>query len=527
MNEHPKSTSMNYSTKRQRQRRKLLVSIFAVLIISLGSFSAVVGSKWTPRLGLDLAGGLSVIYQTQHHVSVSQLAETEDILTNRVNGLGVSGAEVNTTGDNEITVSIPGLKNPAGVLNIIGKTARLYFRPVLCYAPAYSAGKSTTVRKSPGPLPSSCPAAYQLVTTNLTGSTTRAAGVSYDVGADPALAQYRTSASDSPNAVVLQKGLPGSGFDGRYLEGPAELSGKVVKSASAQLSPTGQWVVNVSLTGAGSKSWNAMAQRYFHEIIGIGVDGIVESAPITQPTQNSFSPFYGQVEISGNFTQTSAQSLAIALEYGSLPVTLKQLTFQTVTPTLGKSALDAGLGAGTVGLVLVLLYVLAYYRTLGLVVITGLVITAALLWAIISALGHTSVAPSFDLAGITGLIVSIGITVDSYIVYFERLKDETRSGRSVRTSVDRGFRSAWRTVWAADFVSLLAAIVLYVVAVGDVKGFAFFLGLSTIMDMAITWFYTRPLVILLGRSDRVGRGRFGIARGLGVPARPDAIEVGP
>jgi preprotein translocase subunit SecD len=270
-----------------------------------------------------------------------------------------------------------------------------------------------------------------------------------------------------------------------------------------------------------------MAQRYFHEIIGIGVDGIVESAPITQPTQNSFSPFYGQVEISGNFTQTSAQSLAIALEYGSLPVTLKQLTFQTVTPTLGKSALDAGLGAGTVGLVLVLLYVLAYYRTLGLVVITGLVITAALLWAIISALGHTSVAPSFDLAGITGLIVSIGITVDSYIVYFERLKDETRSGRSVRTSVDRGFRSAWRTVWAADFVSLLAAIVLYVVAVGDVKGFAFFLGLSTIMDMAITWFYTRPLVILLGRSDRVGRGRFGISRGLGGPARPDAIEVGP
>jgi preprotein translocase subunit SecD len=138
-----------------------------------------------------------------------------------------------------------------------------------------------------------------------------------------------------------------------------------------------------------------------------------------------------------------------------------------------------------------------------------------LLWAIISALGHTSFSPSFDLAGITGLIVSIGITVDSYIVYFERLKDETRAGRSIRTSVDRGFKSAWRTVWAADFVSLLAAVVLYVVAVGDVKGFAFFLGLSTILDMAVTWFYTRPLVILLGQSDRFqGGGRFGIARGL-------------
>jgi preprotein translocase subunit SecD len=135
------------------------------------------------------------------------------------------------------------------------------------------------------------------------------------------------------------------------------------------------------------------------------------------------------------------------------------------------------------------------------------------------------VAPSFDLAGITGLIVSIGITVDSYIVYFERLKDETRSGRSVRTSVDRGFKSAWRTVWAADFVSLLAAIVLYLVAVGNVKGFAFFLGLSTIMDMAVTWFYTRPLVILMGQSSRLqGSGAFSIATGLG--AGPQAQGTG-
>ena len=167
-----------------------------------------------------------------------------------------------------------------------------------------------------------------------------------------------------------------------------------------------------------------------------------------------------------------------------------------------------------------LLYVLLYYRALGLVVISGLALTAMMLWVIISALGHTSVAPSFDLAGITGLIVSIGITVDSYIVYFERLKDEARSGRSVRTAVDRGFKSAWRTVWAADFVSLLAAVVLYLVAVGNVKGFAFFLGLSTILDMAFTWFYTRPLVILLGQSERLqGTGAFSIATGLGATSQ--------
>jgi preprotein translocase subunit SecD len=286
----------------------------------------------------------------------------------------------------------------------------------------------------------------------------------------------------------------------------------------AQQSQTGAWEVNYSLKGAaGSNLWDSVAKENFHLLLGIELDGVVQSAPIIQPSQSSFTSFDGQGTISGgNMTEADAKSLALAMQFGSLPVRLKELTTQTVSPTLGKSALKAGLGAGIAGLILVLLYVLVYYRALGAVVISGLALTAALLWAIISALGHTSFSPSFDLAGITGLIVSIGITVDSYIVYFERLKDETRAGRSIRTSVDRGFKSAWRTVWAADFVSLLAAIVLYVVAVGDVKGFAFFLGLSTILDMVVTWFYTRPLVILLGRSDRLSRpGRFSIARGLG------------
>jgi preprotein translocase subunit SecD len=190
------------------------------------------------------------------------------------------------------------------------------------------------------------------------------------------------------------------------------------------------------------------------------------------------------------------------MNFGSLPVRLKALTTQTLSPSLGHSDLVAGLGAGLAGLLLVLIYTLLYYRLLGLVIFLGLGVTGSLLWAIISALGHTAFAPSFDLAGITGLIVSIGITVDSYIVYFERLKDEARSGRSMRTSVDRGFKSAWRTVLAADFVSFLAAVLLYVIAVGDVRGFAFFLGLSTILDVAITWYFTRPLVLLLGRRSK-------------------------
>ena len=276
-------------------------------------------------------------------------------------------------------------------------------------------------------------------------------------------------------------------------------------------------MVDYTLAGAaGSALWDKVAQENFHQFLGIELDGKVYSAPIIQPTPATFSSFGGKGEISGSLTQADAQNLAQAMNFGALPVVLKAATSETVSATLGTPRSVAGSGPASSGSSSCCSTSCSITAGLGLVVISGLVLTALLLWAIISALGHTSVAPSFDLAGITGLIVSIGITVDSYIVYFERLKDETRSGRSVRTSVDRGFKSAWRTVWAADFVSLLAAIVLYLVAVGNVKGFAFFLGLSTIMDMAITWFYTRPLVIIMGQSPQLqGSGAFSIATGLG------------
>jgi preprotein translocase subunit SecD len=358
-----------------------------------------------------------------------------------------------------------------------------------------------------------------LVTSNLSKSTT--GGVTYNVQPTPGLAAYKSSPLDRKTATVLLPGLTGPN-SARYLLGPATLTGRIVKKAIAQQTQLGRWVVNMSLTSTGAAAWDKMATKYFHEVIGIELDGVVQSAPLTLPTASTFTSFDGTVQISGNFTQESAQTLALALNYGSLPVKLVPQTTQTVSPTLGHSALIAGLGAGVAGLLLVLLYMIVYYRLLGIVVLSGLAITAALLWAIISALGHTAIAPSFDLAGVTGIIVSIGITVDSYIVYFERLKDETRSGRTVRTSVDRGFQSAWRTVLAADLVSLAAAVVLFFVAVGEVKGFAFFLGLSTLLDIFMTYFFTRPLVIVLGRSERLTNARrFGISRGLAVGSGAD------
>lgn len=500
----------------------MLVSLLIVVAIAFGALAGTIAGGWSPRLGLDLAGGFSVVYKPAHNISQTDLNEAVTILTNRVNGLGVNGATVSTQG-NEIDVQVPGVKNANQVLATIGQTAQMYLRPALCLAPPYSPKRGTAPPPSSA-LPTSCPSQYQLVTANASGSASSGQGINYNnVSADPSLAEFRSTAPShdtyGKTALLPQLGQP---HGARYLLGPAQLTGHIIKSAYAQQNQLGQWVVNFSLTSSGSTQWDSMAQRYFHEIIAFEIDGVVQSAPITLPQSASFSSFGGNVQISGAFTQQSANSLAVALNYGALPVRLDKLTTETVSPTLGKSSLDAGLAAGIAGLILVLLYTIVYYRLLGIVVVSGLALTAALLWAIISALGHTSFAPSFDLAGVTGVIVSIGITVDSYIVYFERLKDETRAGRTVRTSVDRGFKSAFRTVLAADFVSLLAAVLLYWLAVGDVKGFAFFLGLSTLLDVFVTYFFTRPMVSLVGRSDRLTEAkRIGVSRGLAVGLRTE------
>jgi preprotein translocase subunit SecD len=461
---------------------------------------------WGPKLGLDLAGGLSVVYKPATHATLADMQEVQTILTNRVDGLGVSGAQVNLQGKN-IVVSVPGVKDARKVLHTVGQTAQLLFRPVLCETTGASK-KAVTVKTVPA-----CGTSYLMTAANLDVNTTTG-NPTNNIAPDPAYVNIKSTSpiNDNKNNMVVLPALGDTGV--RYVLGKAQLTGHSVHSAVAQQNSIGQWVVNYSLTKTGSPLWDKVAEKNFHALLAIELDGVVQSAPLIQPNQASFTSFDGQGEISGSFNEQSAKNLALAMQFGSLPVRLVPLTTQTVSATLGHGDLVAGLGAGLVGLALVLLYTILYYRALGLVIILGLAATGALLWAIISALGHTALAPSFDLAGVTGLIVSIGITVDSYIVYFERLKDEARAGRSIRSSVDRGFRSAWRTVLAADTVSLLAAILLYIIAVGDVRGFAFFLGISTIMDIGITWYFTRPLVILLGRRGSQSNSMLSMAAGL-------------
>ncbi len=214
----------------------------------------------------------------------------------------------------------------------------------------------------------------------------------------------------------------------------------------------------------------------------------------------------GDVQITGNFTEEEAKDLALVLRFGSLPVQLEQESVSTVSATLGADSLRAGVLAGALGTGLVLLYLIAYYRVLGLVVVLGLCVWGSLQWSVISYLG-ASQGLALSLAGVTGIIVSVGITVDSYIVYFERLKDEVRSGRSLRSSVDRGFKRAFRTILAADFSAFLGAALLWWLTVGAVRGFAFFLGLSTILDLVVAYFFTRPLVALLAQRRAFSSGR--------------------
>jgi preprotein translocase subunit SecD len=296
--------------------------------------------------------------------------------------------------------------------------------------------------------------------------------------------------------------------------GPVLANGSVISNAYPQDVAAG-WQVVFDLTSKGTTIFNQkIAAPNYHYLVANDLDGVVETAPQIDATS-----FSGSGEISGGgINAQTAGSLSLLLKYGALPIGVHILTSDTVSPSLGSSSLHAGILAGLLGLALVMGYTIFYYRALGVVVVLGLVSTAGLLYGIIASLGH-SAGLTLDLSGITGLIVSVGITVDSYVVYFERLKDEVRAGRSIRSSVDKGFKSAYRTILSADAVSFIGALVLYLLSIGAVKGFALMLGISTLLDVITAYFFTRPLVILLGRNRLFTEARgFGVARGLGAPS---------
>ena len=309
-----------------------------------------------------------------------------------------------------------------------------------------------------------------------------------------------------PTATIIVQNHDGTEV---YQLGPAYATGEVFNNDAAADIINGGWGVRVTLKSGptGSDLWNVGAADCYAKTstcptgrMAIVLDGVVQSAPnVNQPS------FTGGVDITGSFSESEAKDLARVLKSGSLPVRLEVQAVQTVSPTLGKDSLKAAIVAGLIGVLLVLLFMILYYRSLALVVVLGLAISGALQWSVISLLSATN-GLALSLAGIAGIIVSIGVTVDSYVVFFEKLKDEVKAGRTVRNSAERGFRSAWRTIIAADTVSLLGAFTLWYLTVGSVRGFAFFLGLSTLCDILVAWFYTRPAMLLLARSGRFDKG---------------------
>jgi preprotein translocase subunit SecD len=472
-----------------------------MFVLAIGGMGLTLVKGWAPQLGLDLQGGAYVVLKPDRKVDNGILKQSKAIIDNRVNALGVAEPDIAIQGDS-IIVQLPGVKDQRRALAIVGQTAELRFRPVLEVLPPDSATSTTTTTT-----------AADATTTVPSGTTAETAPTTtVPAGTTP-------REEDTPAAVVILPEIDAKSKDvtARYRLGPAKATGTIVRTATARPPQVaGDWTVSVDLTSKGRAAFNALAAACFDHTpecpsgrAAIVLDGVVLSAPTVQVRD-----FPGAVQITGAFTQGQAKDLALALKFGALPVQLKPQSTQTVSATLGKDSLHAGIVAGLLGLGLVMIYMILYYRALGVVVVVGLGISGALLWTLVSYLGHT-VGLALTLAGAVGIIISVGVTVDSYVVYFERLKDEIRSGKTIRSSVDRGFARAYRTIVAADLSSLIGAALLYFLTVGSVRGFAFFLGISALLDLFVAYFYTRPMVALLGRNRFFTEARFfGVARGL-------------
>ena len=486
-------------------RRRQIITLITILVVAFGSLAANLIAGNSPSLGLDLQGGASVTLEPREKAESDAIDVAVEIIRKRVDSIGVAEPEIIRQGDT-VVVNLPGVKDQQSALNIVGRTGEVQLRPVI----AMSVGDASTTTLAPS---TSAPAASSTLpgeTTTTTSTTTTTTTTTTTVPA--------TTTTLPENEGGIDAALPAelSDKDGYlYSLGPSGGSGEVFKNdAKADIS-SGSWVVVVSLqSGAeGTGKWNALAAQCFDRTascpsgqLAIVLDGLVISAPTVQERQFTG----GSVQITGDFKEKEAKDLAKILQFGAVPVRFNTPTAQTVSATLGKDSLNAALLSGLVGVLLVLLFLVLYYGRLALIVVLGLGVSGSILWSVISLLSQTN-GLALTLSGAAGIIVSIGVTVDSYVVFFERLKDEVRSGKTLRNSAQRGFDSAWKTILAADTVSLLGALVLWYLTVGSVRGFAFFLGLSTLCDMIVAYYFTRPAVVLISKTGFMNRGKqFGI-----------------
>jgi preprotein translocase subunit SecD len=528
--------------------------IFLVAPGHVGKDKLTPAQKYQPRLGLDLEGGTSVILTPRLTKGETgnikdSLDQAVTIIRARVDSFGVAESEVTTAG-NSIVISIPGRQNQ-NILNTVKQTALLRFRPVLAAGAPTPAPVSSPTPTAPGtasPSPSGTASPTPTTSTNNevvpkalrnagsaspsptpTATSTPAPSATPGASGTGAITakiaqeytqldcsnpekvrqQIRKTGADNPKKVLVTCLEDGTE---KYILGPAEVEGTDVSGASANLASnsqgvtTGGWEVDLTFTGSGRTKFADTTRRLAalqdpQNRFGIVLDGLVVSAP----GLNNGPITGGQAQITGSFSQQEASNLANVLKYGALPLAFDAGSVEQVSATLGGEQLRAGLIAGAIGLGLVVLYSLLYYRGLGLVSVASLVVSAILTYGFVVLLGW-QIGFRLSLAGIAGLIVAIGITADSFVVYFERLRDEVRDGKTLRVAVEAGWARARRTILAADFVSFLAALVLYVLSVGSVRGFAFTLGLTTLLDIVVVFLFTKPIVTMLARTKFFGQG---------------------
>ena len=500
-------------------RRNWTFLIVTVVLI-VGTFLGALALDKSPVLGLDLQGGVSVVLSPQGKYNSDSLDVAIDIIRSRVDSFGTLEPEITRSGS-DVVIDLPGVKDREKAVRLVGQTAQLRFRPVLAtLGPEGATPSTTTTTGAPG----ATTTAPTTTTTLPKAEQTAAANAAIAACDTTQIGQLTTIPTTSRANDVADKCIVATDLNSknRFLLGPTAMTGKGVSGAKSQFSQGNGYVVLMDLNSLGSTQFNTLAAKSYGkptptDQVAIVLDGVVQSNPAFQAAS-----FSGPVQISGGsngFTQSEAQDLAKLINYGALPVVLKQVNVENVSPSLGKDQLHAGILAGIIGLALVAIYMLVFYRLLGVVVIVGIALSGMALFTLVAwvlpAMGVTIV---LGLSGVTGIIVSVGITVDSYIVYFEKMKDELRLGATVRSCVDRSFTKSFRTILAADLVSLIGAAVLYVLAIGSVRGFALFLGISTVLDLLVSYFFMHPIVSILARKPHLVRMKgFGIGAGLDHP----------
>ncbi|MEV7494905.1 protein translocase subunit SecD [Streptomyces anulatus] len=543
-----------------RPGRALALILIAMVALTGGLF---LSGHTTPRLGIDLAGGTSITLEAQNQpgkpnaINKTNMDTAVGIIERRVNGLGVSEAEVQTQGSKNIIVNIPKGTNSKQAQEQVGTTAQLYFRPVLTVqasgpaepTPSGSATPPGSATPKPG---ESAEGADKPKGEEATGSeatpsasaTTQGRAVTGALtkddptpgasdkpkpsdspeaspSADPATAKLQEefakldctdpkqrseagqNAKPTDSIVACGSNVPGS-YE-KYVLGPAEVSGSDVDDAKGAIEQqTGEWIVSMEFTSAGAKKFQTITSRLSQQQppmnqFAIVLDGEVVSAPSVRTALSK------NAQISGSFDQQSAEDLGNILSYGALPLTFEEVSVTTVTAALGSEQLKGGLIAGAIGLALVVIYLVVYYRGLAFIALLSLLVSGVLTYTIMALLGP-AIGFALNLPAVCGAIVAIGITADSFIVYFERVRDEIREGRTLRPAIERAWPRARRTILVSDFVSFLAAAVLFIVTVGKVQGFAFTLGLTTLLDVVVVFLFTKPLMTLMGRTKFFSKG---------------------